>query len=152
MCRLKAIFEIGKGLYVSSCGLPRRCLNRMLGSEIPDSASEKAFGAAHEEEREMRDVVPDARGDATHLLNQERFEIDMRQYEFDALDVMIKARAVCSEETHAPTLFIDGEGEEPPKKNECCENEEKIPHGLADGEARKAAYLGALAELLRRFV
>lgn len=128
MCRLKAIFEIGECLHVPPRALARGDIGHVQRAQVADSAREETLGGAHQEERDVRNIVPDARRDATRLIEEERGEIDVRQDELDARDILIETRALRREETQAATTFIPRERYEPRSKYNRRKDEDQVPH------------------------
>ncbi len=129
MCPLELPLEIGKCLHKLSHTFARNGSGRLPRVEIADEARQEALGGAHDYEREMYAVMPDAVQGAMHLVPHECGEIDMRQDECDMLDRMVKVGTFFGEEAPAAARLILGKREESGEERERAKNESEVCHG-----------------------
>lgn len=129
MGRFKPTLEIRKCLYKLSHIPSRNSIDVVTGAQVPNDACKKALGGAHRLEREMRDIVANARNKATDLVTQECAQIDIPQNKLNALNRVIKAFTLSCEETHALARLVVGEHNKATEEHECNEDENKCCHG-----------------------
>jgi hypothetical protein len=129
MCRFETILEVRKRPHKLSHIFARSGIDGVPDAQIPDEACEEAFGGAHSLKRKVRDIVAHAGGQVTHLVPQERTEVDVLEDEFHAFDILIETRALCREYACTATRLVIREGEKSPEKCERHEDEDQIGHG-----------------------
>jgi hypothetical protein len=94
MCCFQTTLEIGECFHKLSRTLPRSSIDFVPRAQVSNEAREKTFDSAHRHKRKMRYVMFTTTYETAYLVSEERAEIDVRQNEFNALDIPIKTGAL----------------------------------------------------------
>ena len=128
MCRIQASLEVRECFYEFARGLARRDIHLRMCAQAPDEICENALSRAHDDEREVHGIVPDAANKMAHLVAQELSEIDILHDKFGTCNNPVKSVAVQCVKTHSASLLVVGEGEESDKHRNRNNDEYKMGH------------------------
>lgn len=95
-----------------------------------DKSRKQALGGAYRLKRKMRDVMAQARGEATHLRAEERAEIHILQNELHSFYRPVEALTLSGIHARPATRLVTREHKESGKERERDENEDEVSHGV----------------------